>query len=95
MDSDREYTGFVHAGGTCSWDVGSSPSEAASNAVKQWKRDFRHIFKIKKGVEYKVNVFDTTGMTDWIVDDFGYVHNIKDGKAGDPIKDFEVIKVLS
>ena len=95
MNLIKEYTGFVHAGGTCSWHVGASPTEAATKAVAQFKRDFKHIFKIKKGVEYKVTVFDTTDIKDWVLDDFGYLHPTGDQFDDKPVKDFEVVKVFS
>lgn len=94
MNVSKKYTGFVHAGGTCSWYCAESKLEAATKAVAQFKRDFKHIFKIKKGVEYKVSVFDTTDMESWVLDDYGYLHELgqDDGKV---IKDFEIVKVYA
>jgi hypothetical protein len=95
MEQTKQYTGFVHAAGTCSWHVGVTPTEAATKAVNQFKRDFKHIFKIKKGVEYKVSVFDTTNVENWVLDDSGYLHPIGDACDNNVIKDFEIVKVYS
>jgi hypothetical protein len=91
MKDQTSYTGFVHAGGVCSWHGGVTPTEAAAKAVQQFKRDFKHIFKIKKDVEYKVCVFDTSGIDEWFLDDYGHL-NTPDGNQ---IKEFEVIKVYA
>ena len=95
MREGKNYTGFVRAGGTCTWYCATSPIEAATKAVQQWKRDFKHVFKIKKGVEYKVVVFDTTGIEEWVTDDHGFLHPMHNGVASDPIKDFELVKVFA
>ena len=91
----KNYTGFVRAGGVCSWYCAENPTEAATKAVQQFKRDFKHVFKIKKGVEYKVIVFDTTGIEEWVMDDNGFLHAACGDTYGDAIKDYEIIKVFA
>jgi hypothetical protein len=91
----KKYTGFVHAGGVCSWYCAETQLEAATKAVQQFKRDFKHIFKIKKGVEYKVSVFDTTDIESWVLDDYGYLHELGDQNDKKIVKDFEIVKVYS
>jgi hypothetical protein len=93
--TDKKYTGFVHAGGTCSWHSGATQLEAATKAVAQFKRDFKHIFKIKKGTEYKVSVFDTTDIQDWVLDDHGFLYDMQNKHEGKVIKDFEIVKIYS
>jgi hypothetical protein len=95
MTTSKKYTAFVHAGGTCSWYCAEGKTEAATKAVQQFKRDFKHIFKIKKGIEYKVSVFDTTGIENWCLDDYGYLHELGDGPDKKVIKDFETVKVYA
>jgi len=95
MNATKEYTGFVHCGGTCSWNTGETPTEAATKAVSQFKRDFKHIFKIKKGIEYKVSVFDTTNVDEWVLEDSGYLHSVGEKSNGETIKDFEIVKVYA
>jgi hypothetical protein len=95
MSEDKKYTAFVRAGGTCSWYCAEGKTEAATKAVQQYKRDFKHVFKIKKGVEYKVVVFDTTGIEEWVTDDDGFLHPFYNGVASDPIKDYEIVKVYA
>lgn len=95
MKTQKEYTGFVHAGGTCSWHVGASPIEAATKAVNQFKKDFKHIFKIKKGVEYRVIVYDTTEIPEWILDDVGFLHPSGDQFDQKPLKEYQITMVYA
>ena len=92
---EKEYTGFVRASGVGSWHTGKTQQEAAEKAVAQFKRDFKHIFKLKRNFEYKVVVYDTTGLEEWVCDDFGYIHPLGDQKDDIVIKDFELVKVVA
>lgn len=95
IDMEKEFTAFIRASGVGSWHTGKTPEEAAKKAVAQFKRDFKHIFKLKKNYEYKVAVFDTTGIEEWVVDDFGYLHPLGDQNDDQILKEYEILKIVA
>ena len=91
----KEFTGFVRASGVGSWHTGETKDEAAKKAVAQFKRDFKTIFKLPRGFEYKVAVYDTTGVDEWVGDENGLLHVVGGQRDGETIKYSEIVKVVS
>jgi hypothetical protein len=40
-------------------------------------------------------VFDTTDIESWVLDDYGYLHELGDQNDKKIVKDFEIVKVYS
>lgn len=60
-----DYCGIVFISGGSSWHYGASPDEAATQAAKTCKRDWKHLFKFKRKQEFSVCIYDTSKCEGW------------------------------
>jgi hypothetical protein len=79
---DKDFCGIVFIGAGSSWSYGATPEVAAKAAAKRVKADWGRYFKLDKGTEINVNVFDTATVDGWEADHRGVVSS----ETGDPLR---------
>lgn len=89
MASKKDYCGIVFIGGGSSHSWAPTPEEAAKQAAKTCKRDWRSLYKFKRQQEFSVNVYDMREHDGWWADHSG----VYDSKTKVLIPVLKVIKV--
>lgn len=89
--TDKDYCGIVFIATGSSWAWAKTPEEAAINAAKQAKRDWKTYFKFKRKEEFKVCLYDMKDHEGWYADHRGVFDT--DTKAEIPLLRVDTVTV--